>query len=100
MFTGVEPAFQPELVRGCELCENIIEPLPKREGVEAFQANLVDANTRICDGALHGVREVEVVLVSNFRVSDLPPSIPSSLVLTTLRGLPNLAKSSRGFENA
>lgn len=97
-FPGAALAARTKRPKIGELVERIIWPLKQKNGIEAFQANLANANSGICDGTLREIREVEVVLVSSGRVSDKPPPKLLNLVLTSLSGAPNLLRSLRDFK--
>lgn len=83
-FPGAAKAAQNDLLKIDELIEKAVQPLKKRRGIEAFQANLMDARDRIRNGTLREIREVEVNLVCSGRVSARPPLKLSNVILTEL----------------
>ena len=88
LLPGAALAAQTDLPKIGELIEEIIQPLAQTRGIEAFQANIVDASSRIRGGTLRSIREVEVMLVSSGRVSEKSPHGPQSLYLTVSAELP------------
>ena len=98
LFPGAAVAARTNHPKISERIERIIWPLKQKKGIEAFEANLANAKSDICGGTLREIREVEVVLVSNGRVSDEPPPKILNPVLTSLSGAPNLPRSLRDFK--
>ena len=83
-FPGADKAARNDLPRIDGLIEKVVQPLNKRGGIEAFQANLRDARDRIRNGTLLDFREVEVYLVCSGRVSARLPLKFSNVILTEL----------------
>lgn len=46
-------------------------PLGKQRGIEAFQDNVMDAESQLCGGLLGTPRELEIMLIQSGRVRDL-----------------------------
>ena len=81
---GAAKAAQYNVFKIDELIEKAIQPLEEKRGIEAFQANLMDARDRIRNGTLRAIREVEAMLVCSARVSARPPPKLSNVILTKL----------------
>ena len=89
-----------------EMLNTIIYPLDRCDGIEALRGGIDYTATALRDGSLRSVREVEVSLISNGKVSiheiasfrdlltnDSHPACPHKFIRDTLTPLPLLVTS-------